>query len=71
LGLLASQNRRRRAMVVTGIVVNLLLLGYFKYATFLADNFSLLVATNLKFDKIVLPIGISLFTFNRLPIWSM
>jgi D-alanyl-lipoteichoic acid acyltransferase DltB (MBOAT superfamily) len=58
LGLLASRLGRRRAMVVTGVILNLLLLDYFKYATFLADNFNLLVGTNLQFDKIALPIGI-------------
>jgi alginate O-acetyltransferase complex protein AlgI len=66
LGLLASRSDRRRAMVFAGVILNLLLLGYFKYATFLADNFNLLAGTNLKFDKIVLPIGISFFTFQQI-----
>jgi alginate O-acetyltransferase complex protein AlgI len=66
LGLLASQHDRRRAMVITGVILNLLLLGYFKYATFLADNFNLLAGADLKFDKIVLPIGISFFTFQQI-----
>ena len=66
LGLLASQNSRRRAIVIAGVILNLLLLGYFKYATFLADNFNLLAGTSLKFDKIVLPIGISFFTFQQI-----
>jgi alginate O-acetyltransferase complex protein AlgI len=66
LGLLASQHGRRRAIVIAGVILNLLLLGYFKYATFLVDNFNLLAGTSLKFDKIVLPIGISFFTFQQI-----
>jgi alginate O-acetyltransferase complex protein AlgI len=66
LGLLAGQHDRRRAMVITGVILNLLLLGYFKYAAFLAENFNLLAGTNLKFDKIILPIGISFFTFQQI-----
>ena len=66
LGLLASQHGRRRTIVIAGVILNLLLLGYFKYATFLADNFNLLAGTDLKFEKIVLPIGISFFTFQQI-----
>ena len=66
LGLLASQHGRRRTIVIAGVILNLLLLGYFKYATFLVDNFNLLAGTDLKFDKIVLPIGISFFTFQQI-----
>jgi alginate O-acetyltransferase complex protein AlgI len=66
LGLLVSRHDRRRAMVITRVILNLLLLGYFKYAPFLAENFNLLVGTNVKFDKIVLPIGISYFTFQQI-----
>jgi alginate O-acetyltransferase complex protein AlgI len=66
LGLLAGRHDRRRAIVITGVVMNLLLLGYFKYATFLIDNFNLLAGTDLKLGKIVLPIGISFFTFQQI-----
>jgi alginate O-acetyltransferase complex protein AlgI len=66
LGLLASQHGLRRTIVIAGVILNLLLLGYFKYATFLADNFNLLAGTDLKFEKIVLPIGISFFTFQQI-----
>jgi len=66
LGLLARQQDRRRTAVIIGVVINLLLLCYFKYATFLVDNFNLLAGTNLKFEKIILPIGISFFTFQQI-----
>src|SRR6516165_12139200 len=66
LGLLASKHGLRRTIVIAGVILNLLLLGYFKYATFLADNFNLLAGTDLKFHKIVLPIGISFFTFQQI-----
>src|SRR6516225_5997732 len=66
LGLLARQRDRRRTIVIVGVILNLLLLGYFKYANFFAENFNLLAGTDLKFDKIVLPIGISFFTFQQI-----
>lgn len=66
LGLLARQQDRRRTVVIIGVVINLLLLCYFKYATFLLDNFNLIAGTNLKFEKIILPIGISFFTFQQI-----
>jgi alginate O-acetyltransferase complex protein AlgI len=66
LGLLADQPNRRRAVMIAGVVMNLLLLGYFKYATFLADNFNLIAGTDLRFEKVLLPIGISFFTFQQI-----
>jgi len=55
---------RHRAILVAGIVANLAVLGFFKYWTFLAE--SVLTATGLKLPAptIILPIGISFFTFE-------
>ena len=52
------------------IIVNLLVLGVFKYANFFADNvnglFSALHVDPLVFPRILLPIGISFFTFHAI-----
>ena len=53
---------RRAALWIT-VAINLGLLGWFKYATFLAENLSKLW-TGLPVPEITLPIGISFFTFQ-------
>ncbi|MBR2666930.1 MAG: MBOAT family protein [Oscillospiraceae bacterium] len=65
-GLLASprsDGSRRRAVVACAVVLNLALLGWFKYAGFLADNLSRL-GWETAIPAVVLPIGISFFTFQ-------
>lgn len=47
-----------------GIIANLLTLGYFKYANFFFENVSNLFGIKFEFAHIVLPIGISFFTFQ-------
>ncbi len=63
-------SERKRWWLAASVILNVGLLVYFKYANFLVDNVnSLLVASGAKgFDwiKIVLPIGISFFTFQKL-----
>jgi D-alanyl-lipoteichoic acid acyltransferase DltB (MBOAT superfamily) len=48
-----------------GIVVNLLLLGYYKYANFFVDNINVVCGTEFVVGRIILPIGISFFTFQQ------
>lgn len=55
-----------RAVLVAGIVFNLALLGYFKYAIFFTQNLNELFGAGLTVPKIVLPIGISFITFQKI-----
>jgi D-alanyl-lipoteichoic acid acyltransferase DltB (MBOAT superfamily) len=62
---------RRRRIVQLSVVVNLGLLGFFKYAGFFADSFARLLQTlGIPADRptldIVLPVGISFYTFQSL-----
>jgi alginate O-acetyltransferase complex protein AlgI len=63
-----ADGRRRAAhrLLVLGIVVNLAALGYFKYANFFVDNLNALTGLDLILGKVVLPIGISFFTFQKI-----
>jgi alginate O-acetyltransferase complex protein AlgI len=71
-GLIAQQVDRSRAIAFLGVGVflNLALLGYYKYANFLAANFGLLSESvgfsPIAMDHISLPIGISFFTFQSI-----
>jgi alginate O-acetyltransferase complex protein AlgI len=63
---LRSSRDRARHWMQLGIVVNLLLLAYFKYANFLVENAGLLTGQNWHIAQITLPIGISFFTFTQI-----
>ena len=62
---------RRRAWVAVSVLVNLGLLGYFKYGEFLLENWQVLMSamgvtwTPPDWD-IVLPVGISFYTFQTM-----
>ena len=63
------ENTRRITFLVTGIVANLGVLGFFKYYNFFMDNMEWLIrAFNFNPSKfhlnILLPIGISFYTFK-------
>ncbi len=64
--LLTVRKPQSRWIVGSGITVNLLLLGYFKYTNFFVDNVNALAGTSFFIEKIVLPIGISFFTFQQI-----
>lgn len=50
----------RQALLILGVTVNLLVIGYFKYAIFIASIFGLSIG------DITLPIGISFFSFTQI-----
>jgi len=49
-----------------GVTANLLLLGYYKYANFFVHNLNALAGTDWALGKIILPLGISFFTFTQI-----
>ncbi|MGH6881426.1 MBOAT family O-acyltransferase [Hypericibacter sp.] len=55
-----------KVLLTLGLIFNLGLLAYFKYANFLVDNVDRLAGFDLVLAKIVLPIGISFFTFQKI-----
>ena len=55
--------RPQKVVLVLGIVFNLGLLGWFKYANFFADTINGLAGTSFDLGTIALPIAISFFTF--------
>lgn len=66
LGLLMANPRRRRAVGMLGVTINLAALCYFKYANFLIDNVGTLTGLPLPYADVVLPLGISFFTFQQI-----
>ena len=66
LGLLMEDPSRRRAIGMFGVALNLALLCYFKYTNFILDSVHMLTGAPLPFLNIVLPLGISFFTFQQI-----
>jgi alginate O-acetyltransferase complex protein AlgI len=58
--------RTAKPLLVLGIVLNLATLGYFKYANFFVDNLNAVAGIDVVLGKVVLPIGISFFTFQKI-----
>jgi D-alanyl-lipoteichoic acid acyltransferase DltB (MBOAT superfamily) len=55
-----------RAVLLLGLSFNLAALAYFKYANFFIDNLYNLFGLDLALGTIVLPLGISFFTFQKI-----
>jgi alginate O-acetyltransferase complex protein AlgI len=66
LGLLMADPLRRRAIGMAGVALNLVLLCYFKYTDFILDSINMLTGAPLPFLNVVLPLGISFFTFQQI-----
>ena len=62
----ASQKWKKRLFLLLSLLVNLGLLGYFKYTNFFLGALNDMVGTNFALRAIFLPVGISFFTFQTL-----
>jgi alginate O-acetyltransferase complex protein AlgI len=60
------RRRQARLWLIAGIILNLSLLGYFKYANFFVDNLSAALNLEWNFTRVILPIGISFYTFTQI-----
>ncbi|MDI3514103.1 MAG: alginate O-acetyltransferase complex protein AlgI [Rhodocyclaceae bacterium] len=68
LGQAHQQGRQRsgKAWLIAGVVFNLALLGYFKYANFTVNSLNALTGPDFHLETIVLPLAISFFTFQQI-----
>jgi alginate O-acetyltransferase complex protein AlgI len=66
LAIARSTGRMRVAWFASAITVDLALLGYFKYANLLLGSVSAIQGTHYAALDIVLPLGISFFTFTQI-----
>jgi len=56
----------KRIILTLGVVLNLSLLGYFKYTDFLIENFNLAFDSSAELLQLALPLAISFFTFQQI-----
>jgi alginate O-acetyltransferase complex protein AlgI len=66
--LLARIDSRRtaRRLLLGALAANLALLGYFKYTNFFIDNVNMVAGSSIPHLAIVLPVGISFYTFIQI-----
>ena len=62
----AGKDKEARFVLISAVVVNILLLGFFKYWGFLLENVNGLLGTAIPVSTVVMPLGISFFTFSIL-----
>lgn len=66
LGLLIGRSgNNKKSFLILGIVLNFLALGYYKYSNFFIENINNILNVNVRYLSIILPLGISFFTFQN------
>ena len=66
MGRLMDGTRYKKSVLVFTVILNLFILGFFKYYGFVMENVNALTGLDLPIRKISLPIGISFYTFQAL-----
>ena len=67
IGLLMTKyKKKKKVFVILSIIINLSMLGIFKYTNFFIDNINNIFNLSIDLLNITLPIGISFFTFQTM-----
>ena len=64
--LIIKLEESKKYILITGIVFNIFLLGYFKYSDFFLQNTNLFFSSNYSLLYLTLPLAISFFTFQQI-----
>lgn len=62
--LIDDKKEHKKLYLTTALIINILFLGYFKYFNFIIENINAIFKSNLDFVEVILPIGISFYTFQ-------
>lgn len=65
-GIIMEKSKHKKMLLILAVIMNLGLLGYFKYTDFFIMNINHIFQTEFGLLRIVMPIGISFFTFQTL-----
>ena len=63
---LIEKEKLRKLVFGVGILFNVCLLGYYKYTDFFTENINEIFDTTYTLRRIILPVGISFFTFQQI-----
>ncbi|MEL4893864.1 MBOAT family O-acyltransferase [Crocosphaera sp. Alani8] len=61
-----QSSNRAKFLLIFGTVLNLSVIVYYKYTNFFFDSINGLFSTNYKLDNLILPLGISFYTFTQI-----
>ncbi|WP_435628150.1 MBOAT family O-acyltransferase [Candidatus Ferrigenium straubiae] len=62
----SHKDRRKKGLLIAAIASNLALLAYYKYANFFVASVNAAAGTQWSLGEIMLPLGISFFTFTQI-----
>lgn len=66
IGMLISNIEYKKIPFYFGVIFNVGLIAYFKYTDFIITNINSVFGANVPLQEIVLPLGISFFTFQQI-----
>lgn len=61
-----TEGKQAKLFLTLGVLFNVALIGYYKYYDFFIENINLVAGTDFVLKRIMLPLGISFFTFQQL-----
>jgi len=62
----SDKNISNKILLIFGVTINLIMLGYFKYTSFLIDNVNFFTDFSIPTLELALPLAISFFTFQQI-----
>lgn len=63
---ITDKNSSKKMYLIFGIVINVVSLAVFKYCNFIIQNINLVSGENFNYLHIILPLGISFYTFQQI-----
>ncbi|MBP3578461.1 MAG: MBOAT family protein, partial [Lachnospiraceae bacterium] len=61
-----GEMKKAKLFVISSMIINLSLLGFFKYTDFIIGNLNLIPGVEIPLLELALPIGISFYTFQTM-----
>ena len=61
-----NNTRYKKSFFIIGVLINIGMLGYFKYANFFIDNINTFFNFDMSITELIAPVGMSFFTFQQI-----
>lgn len=66
VGIAKAEDKKKKRLLIFALAANLSLLGYYKYFNFFVGNINGIAGVDWSLSSIILPLGISFFTFTQI-----
>ena len=64
--IIKSKNYIKKIYVFSGVSLNILVLGIFKYTNFFIENYNFLFSSEIKLLNLIFPLGLSFYTIQQI-----